>query len=76
MCYAIAFRRRHNSVQDQIILHDGLPSLEYAREVREVSGDLVVYSETGYIVADRKWLWSWELADEKSYAQRAIKGGV
>lgn len=50
-------------------------SLEEAKEVREVAGDLVFASD-GKIVQDQTWLWEWEKDDPNSHALSRIAKNV
>ena len=63
-------RNLHN-LKDNTVIARGLTA-EEAKERREFSGDLVVYTNTTKIVRDPWWLWAWEMEDHTSYAWRAI----
>lgn len=58
--------------EEAAIIHRGVKTLAEARDLRFVSGDLVVYSGTMKIVPDDEWLWDWEKNSPQSYAQRGI----
>ena len=47
-------------------------SLDEARELRKLSGDLVVDSTTDTVVADPQWLWDWEKHDPRAYAHQNL----
>jgi hypothetical protein len=47
-------------------------SLDEARELRKVSGDLVVDGATDTVVADPQWLWDWEKHEPGAYACRNL----
>lgn len=47
-------------------------SLDEARELRKVSGDLVVEQATNTVVADPCWLWDWEKHDPSAYARQNL----
>lgn len=70
--FEIHFRRNYDTPKDFSKVGT-CNTLEEAKALRAVSGDLVVDALTGDIVTDTGWLWDWELQDEASYAQRAIK---
>lgn len=53
--------------------HSALPSLDLARDLRVVSGDLVVFAGTTEVVPSQDWLWPWERDNPKSYAFNKIK---
>lgn len=69
--YDVIHRRRANSVDNYVVIASGFLSMVDARNHREVSGDLVVNSETGHVVDSHLWLWDWERKDMACYAQRA-----
>ena len=47
-------------------------ALDKARDLRKVSGDLVVDCSTNIVVADPCWLWDWEKADARAYARQNL----
>lgn len=47
-------------------------SIDEARELRKVSGDLVVESATDTVVADPCWLWDWEKQNPGTYARQNL----
>ena len=67
--YEIRYYQDWNS---QYILIATCASLDEARELRKVSGDLVVDSTTNVVVADPRWLWDWETKAEHSYARQHL----
>lgn len=66
--YEIRYYQDHSK---RYILLATCSSLDDARELRKVSGDLVVDS-TDTVVADSRWLWDWEKADPSSYAHQNL----
>ena len=58
------------------VTFDNCYTLFEAREIRKVSGDVVIDLETGKVAQSHEWLWEWELLDETCYSQKAIKGKV
>jgi len=71
--YAIHFRRWFNRPDDRQVIAEHLPTLEDAKALRFLSGDLVVYDGTDEIVPLLDWLWGWEKLDPHCYAQQAIR---
>ena len=63
--------RQYGSLYEESVLIGIADSLEQAKSMRAVSGDLVCYPN-GKLVALKDWLWDWELANPKSYAHAAI----
>lgn len=51
-------------------------TLEEARSLRDVSGDLVFFEETKRIVPSEAWLFDWEKKEQDCYAKRKIKNDV
>lgn len=74
--YAVHHRRGEHSIDDFVVIGSGFRTLEEARAVRAVSGDLVVYMGSNLIVRDPAWLWDWEKKkNPNNYAHRAITWG-
>lgn len=72
--YAIHFRRNARTRNDFVRLdQNGFATLDFAKEARKLSGDLVVDLRTGLVVDSEEWLWDWEKADPMCYARRAMK---
>jgi len=63
--------RHYRDANDRYVLIAICCSLEAARELRKVSGDLVVDSATDVVVADPQWLWEWERSP-RSYASQNL----
>ncbi len=70
--FEIHFRRSMGS-QDDYAYIGGADTLEGAQDRRGVSGDLVVHGETHRVVTDPSWLFPWERAESRCYAQQAIR---
>jgi len=64
--------RYYQDWSSRYILLATCASLEEARELRKVSGDLVVNSTTDMVVADPQWLWDWEKHDPRAYARQNL----
>ena len=47
-------------------------TIDEARELRCVSGDLVVENATDVVVDDLRWLWDWERIAMNSYARQNL----
>lgn len=60
--------RYYRDLDHDYVLLATCATLAEARELRAVSGDLVVDAETNTVVADADWLWDWEKTDPQSYA--------
>jgi hypothetical protein len=81
--YAVHHRRHANSKYNQSRFHDSqdnvvviaknLPTLEAAEKARQMSGDLVVWQDTGKVVNDEAWLFGWESLDVNCYARKAMR---
>lgn len=70
--YAIHHRRFYHSKDDRVVMRERIATLAEARDLRVVSGDLVVYQKTSEVVVNDEWLWDWEKAKDECYARRAI----
>lgn len=64
--------RYYRDLDDDYVLLATCTTLDEARDLRKVSGDLVVDAETNTVVADPQWLWDWEKTDPQSYAQHYL----
>lgn len=71
--YEIHHRRSISSEDDFVLIAKGVRTLAEAQLLRAVSGDLVVDRDTRKIVLSDEWLFGWEKADPRCYAQRAIE---
>jgi hypothetical protein len=69
MKYEIRYYR--DSDNDYVVLAT-CDTIEQARDLRVVSGDLVVEAATNTVVADPSWLWDWEKTDPGSYARHQL----
>jgi hypothetical protein len=76
MTYDIHHRRRYNSYSDRTVIARNLPSLEHAKNAREVSGDLVVFHKTNRVVPSEDWLFDWEKEERTCYALKAIRDSI
>ncbi len=64
--------RYYQDLTGRYVLLATCASLEEARALRIVSGDLVVDGTTDVVVADPQWLWDWERCDPNAYARRQL----
>lgn len=74
------FRDFHSPDKGYVTVATGIACLADAVNVRQVSGDIVVFQHTTNIVPDEAWLWDWEKQPTgesfgfgKSYAMRAVE---
>lgn len=58
---------------NRFVVAKGLTSLVDARNKRQQSGDLVIFSGTDEVVKNPAWLWDWEKANPNSYARRYVE---
>jgi hypothetical protein len=47
-------------------------TIDEARALLGVSGDLVVEASTNVVVSDPRWLWDWEKTEPKAYARNNL----
>lgn len=64
--------RYYQDWSNRYILHATCSTLDEARALRAVSGDLVVDAATDVVVADPSWLWDWEKTDDSSYSRKNL----
>lgn len=71
--YAIHYRKYYDTTDifQEVVV--GIRSLAEAKNLRSVSGDLVVNQETNKVVSGADWLFDWEKSDPNCYARRAQK---
>ena len=71
--YALHNRRHYWTPNDFAVIGKNFPTLEAAARARLVSGDLVVWQDTGKVVNDESWLFGWETRNDDCHARKAMR---
>jgi hypothetical protein len=70
--YYVIHPRSLRDLSDCVVLSGPHISLVQAKAGRAVSGDLVI-DKMGDVVKNSFWLWGWEKADSRSYANQSLQ---
>lgn len=70
--FNIVHRSRFCHSDGSLLLAAGVKTLQEAKSLRMVSGDLVVWAHSGKCVNSESWLFDWERGDSRCYARQAI----
>jgi hypothetical protein len=74
--YEVHHRRSFCSRRDFVRIGTPVMTLEEAKALRAVSGDLVVDSVTHEVVKSDVWLFDWELIKLDCYARKAMNDSI